>query len=77
RDISDTPFYMQIWDTTVGAFLVECGFGTTCSTTVSRSVAATHSFIATFAGTSRSYPPTLPQTASGTNYVTWTGSGLS
>jgi len=76
-DIGPSPFYVQIWDTTTGAFLVECGFGTTCSTTVSQSTAATHGFIATFAASSRSYPPTLPQSASGTNYITWTGSGMS
>lgn len=75
-DIGPSPFYVQIWDTTTGAFLVECGFGTTCSTTVSQSVATTHGFIATFAASSRSYPPTLPQSASGKSYVTWTGSGM-
>lgn len=75
-DIGPSPFYVQIWDTTTGAFLVECGFGTTCSATVSQSAATTHAFIATFAASSRSYPPTLPQSASGTNYITWTGSGM-
>jgi hypothetical protein len=76
-DIGPSPFYVQIWDTTTGGRLVQCGFGTTCSATVSQSVATTHTFIATFAGSSTAYPPTLPQSNSATNYITWTGSGLS
>ncbi|MFL6110726.1 MAG: hypothetical protein ACJ786_05180 [Catenulispora sp.] len=75
-DISSSPFYLQIWDTTTGAFLIGCGFGNTCSTTVSLGVATTHAFTATFAGDSRSYPPPLLQSTSGTDYITWTGSGL-
>jgi len=76
-DIGPSPFYVQIWDTTTGAFLAECGSGTSCSTTVSQSTATTHTFTATFAASSRTYPPTLPQSATATDYITWTGSGMS
>jgi hypothetical protein len=78
-NIGPTPFYVQIWDTTTGTLLVQCGSGTTCSVNVSQSVATTHTYIATFAGFTSSaaaYPPPTPQSTSATSYVTWTGSGL-
>ncbi|HEV2344932.1 MAG TPA: hypothetical protein VGS97_12620 [Actinocrinis sp.] len=78
-DISSSPFYIQIWDTTAGGGPLNapytCGTGTTCSVSVSQSVATTHAFVATFAYDSTTYPPSGLQTTSATSYVTWTASG--
>ncbi len=74
-DVGPTPFYIQLWDTTAGTLLNQCGSGTTCSASVSQSAATTHTYVATFAQYASSYPPPLPQSASAVNYITWTGSG--
>lgn len=78
-NISSSPFYIQIWDTTAGGAPLNapytCGGGTTCSVSVSQSVATTHAFVATFAYDSTTYPPSGLQTTSATSYVTWTASG--
>ncbi|MBM9506530.1 hypothetical protein [Actinacidiphila acididurans] len=80
RDIGLSPFWVQIWDTTTGTWLGQCGTGTTCSVTVSQSVATTHTYAATLAGNTPQsgavYPPAQLQTTSPVNYITWTGSGL-
>jgi len=78
-DISSSPFYIQIWDTTAGGGPLNpaftCGTGTTCTVSVSQNVATTHAFVATFAYSGSSYPPSGLQTTSATSYVTWTASG--
>jgi hypothetical protein len=75
-DVLPTPFYIQIWDTTTTpAVLVgACGSGTTCSGIVAHSTAGTHSYVATVAASSTSYPPPSIQSTSPTDYVTWGGS---
>lgn len=78
-DISSSPFYIQIWDTTAGGGPLNapftCGGGTTCAVSVSQSVATTHTFVATFGNVGSAYPPSSLQTTSATAYVTWTASG--
>lgn len=78
-DISTSPFYIQIWDLTAGGGplnpIDSCGTGTTCSVTVSQSAATTHVYVATFAYSSASYPPSGLQQTSATSYITWTASG--
>ncbi|HEV2346002.1 MAG TPA: hypothetical protein VGS97_18020 [Actinocrinis sp.] len=78
-DIASSPFYIQIWDTTVGGGPLNapftCGGGKTCTVSVSQSVATTHTFVATFGNVGSAYPPSSLQTTSATSYVTWTASG--
>jgi hypothetical protein len=76
NDITYSPFYVQIWDTTTDALLAQCGTGTTCSAVVSQSVATTHTYQATFGGYTTTYPTPELQSTAATNYVTWVGSGL-
>jgi hypothetical protein len=78
-DVGPSPFWVQIWDTTTGTELTQCGSGTTCSVTVSQSAATTHTYVATLAAntpSSGTYPPLLLQATSPANYVTWSGSGM-
>lgn len=78
-DISSSPFYIEIWDTTAGGGPLNgaytCGVGATCSVSVSQSVATTHAFVATFSAESATYPPTSLQETSAASYVTWTAGG--
>src|ERR1043166_5414640 len=37
-NVGPTPYYIEIYDQTTGARLASCGYGTTCSATVSSSV---------------------------------------
>jgi hypothetical protein len=79
-DIVSSPFYIEIWDTTTGTELTnweQCGSGTTCTVTVSQSVATTHTYIAALADATTSYPGVNLQNTSATTYVTWNDSGWS
>jgi hypothetical protein len=75
-DVGPTPFYVELWDTTTGTLLNECGSGTTCTASVSQSTATTHAYVATFSSLSATYPPTGLQSSSLVNYLTWTSSGI-
>lgn len=75
QNVGPSPFWTEIWDTTTGTELAICGSGTTCSATVSQSVATTHSYVATLSSSSSTYPPANLQTTSPTEWVTWTNDG--
>lgn len=72
-NVFSTPFYIQIWDTTAtpAVLVATCGSGTTCSGTVAQSTAGAHSYVATVALYSASYPPPDIQSTSPVDYVTW------
>ncbi len=74
-DIGPTPFYAEIFDTTTGALLMSCGYGTSCAVTTSQTSATTHRFITYVSGYSSVYPPSGIQATSNASYVTWANSG--
>jgi hypothetical protein len=43
-DVGPTPYYITIYSETTGAGLAVCGFGSTCSATVSQDAAGTQDF---------------------------------
>jgi len=75
RDISDSPFYMSIYDVTTRTPIAVCFFGSTCSVDVSQAAATTHRFTAYAADLPSAYPPTHIQSTTNNAYVTWTNSG--
>jgi hypothetical protein len=72
-DIGPTPYWQQIFDTTTGALVGNCAFGTTCTATVSQSVAGTHDYVAYIDGGGSTPPPSANpgSTAVDNAYVTW------
>lgn len=77
RDIGPSPFVTLIFDVTTGTLLQGCGFGTSCSVTVSQADASTHAYQAFVGPSSATFPPPAAQDASATSYVTWANTGLS
>jgi hypothetical protein len=76
KDIGPTPYYIEIFDVTTGEWLTWCGYGTSCSTTVSQSAGATHAFVAyVAANVTETNPPGGIQSASANTFVTWSDSG--
>lgn len=75
QDIGPSPFWTGIFDVTTGTRIAVCGYGTTCSATVSQAVAATHEYIAYLSGNSTAYPPPGIQETSLLSFVTWSGLG--
>lgn len=70
-----TPFYVQIWDTTSNTQVKQCG-GDPCSVTVTQNTAAMHTYVATVGLMSSVNPPVGYQASSPPNYVVWTNSGI-
>jgi hypothetical protein len=52
-----------------------CGYGTTCSATVSQAAAATHEYVAYLSADSAAYPPPSIQETSLLSFVTWSNLG--
>ena len=75
-DVGPTPWYIDIYDMTAGKLLRACGFGTTCSVSVTEGLATTHAFVAYVASPSAAPPPANIQGTSDTAFVTWTNSGI-
>lgn len=77
QDIGPTPFFVDIFDTTTGTSLVECGFGTSCSVEVSQAEATLHAYQAYLSYFPTSFPPPgIPTEAvanSATVTSTWVG----
>ncbi len=76
-EIGSSPFWAEIFDVTTGTRLAACGSGTSCSATISQSVATTHAFQAYFSQLSATSPPAGVVEQTPINYVTWTASGYS
>ncbi len=74
-DIGPSPFYTHIFDLTTGARVVVCGFGTSCTTTVSQSAATTHKYGAFVTNLTTTVPTTGIQAKSVPNFVTWANTG--
>ncbi len=73
-DIGPTPYYAEIFDATTGTLIGSCGFGTSCSATVSSATAATHEYIAYVSDFDGSLPPAGTQATSAASFVTWADS---
>jgi hypothetical protein len=76
-DVGPTPYYLRIYDETAQAYVITCGTGTTCTTSVTQPTPATHYYIAVVSDASASYPPGSEQAVSGFVGVVWHGVSLS
>ena len=74
-DIGPSPFWTEIYDVTTQTRVAVCGYGTSCSTTVSQSAATTHEYIAYLSNYSTAYPPAGIQETSRVNFITWSNLG--
>jgi hypothetical protein len=74
-DIGPSPFWTEIYDATTGTRLAACGYGTSCSVTVSQFVATTHEYIAYLSNLTAAYAPTGIQAISRVGFVTWSNLG--
>jgi hypothetical protein len=75
-DVGPSPFFIEIYDANTGTALAECGFGTTCSVTVSQSSAMTRTYWAYISTLSTAFPPAGVQYQSLESvFVTWSDSG--
>jgi hypothetical protein len=77
QDVGPTPFFIEIFDLTTGAFLVECGIGTTCATTVTQSGSTVQNYIAYISGFGTTFPPPNIQATANTVTVSWLSVTLS
>ena len=76
RDIGPTPYFIQIFDATTGANLSWCGYGTSCTATISQSVPTTHAIVAYVASVvTDTLPPSGIASATAKMFVTWSNSG--
>jgi hypothetical protein len=77
QDLGPTPYYITIFDATTATRLASCGFGTTCSATVSQSSATTHAYVAYIGASSSTMPPTSLVATSPKTFVSWSDLGYS
>jgi hypothetical protein len=75
-DVGPTPYYLRIYDETAGAYVVTCATGTTCSSSVTQPLPATHEYAAVVSDASTSYPPAGMQAGYGPVGVVWHGTAL-
>jgi hypothetical protein len=71
QDVGPTPYFIEIFDFTTGAFLVECGFGATCSSSVTQSGSTVQDYVAYISGFGTTFPPPAVQASSGVLVVSW------
>ena len=71
-DVGPTPYYIEIFDATTATRVGVCGFGTSCSASVSQSQATTHMYVAYVSGNSTAMPPANTVATSQKSFVTWT-----
>lgn len=74
-DVGPSPFYIQIFDTTTGARVTYCGFGTTCTGYVTQGATTTHRYAAYVSNYDLSLPLTNQQAISGPAFVSWNTNG--
>jgi len=77
RDVGPTPFYIEIFDATTGTFLVECAFGTSCSTSVTQVDSTVRYYLAYISEFGYDYPPPGIQATSRPATVSWLTVSLS
>lgn len=70
-DVGPTPYYIRIYDLQAHAFIASCGFGTTCTTYVTRPHADTRYYRAIIAPWTTAYPSSGIVAQSGDVVVHW------
>jgi hypothetical protein len=75
-DVSSSPFFIEIYDTSTHTLLNSCGDGTVCTATETADQAMTDSFVAYVASYDSSDPPRAVQATSAVGYVTWSDEGF-
>ena len=70
-DVGPTPYWIEIFDRSTGAYLTSCGAGTSCTTWVSQPFRTTHAYIAFISGSGTGFPPPNVRATSNTVFVTW------
>lgn len=75
EDIGPSPFYAEIFDLTTNTRVGVCGFGTTCSATVSQAAATTHKYVAYVSNYDAANPPAGLQATSNFAFATWSNAG--
>lgn len=77
QDVGPTPYYIEIFNTTTGAFEAECGYGSSCATIVAESGSTVQNFIAYISGYGTTLPPPNVVATSQTVVVSWLTFSLS
>jgi hypothetical protein len=72
-DVGPTPYYIEFYDRNTGGLLNYCGYGSSCSTSVSQSSPTTHSYIAYIGSYSGTNPPGTVAATSNVVSCTWLG----
>src|SRR5205807_1892003 len=57
QDVGPTPWFIEIFDQTTGTFLADCGFGTSCQTSVTHSASTIRTYVAYVSGFGTGFPP--------------------
>ncbi len=72
EDVGPSPFYIQIYEQETGTRVAVCGYGTSCTATVSQTAAVVRTYGAVVAPYSTAWPPPGVISWSAATYVTWT-----
>lgn len=75
-NVGPTPWYLELFDATTGAFLAYCGTGSSCSATVQQNTATIHKFVGYISNYGNTNPPTGVQ-SSGSVYAYWMSLSIS
>jgi hypothetical protein len=70
-NITDSPYYLKIYDVTTNTFLTHCGYANDCVAYITQNVATTHTYRAYIAEYNKSFPPTGVQGFTDAVSVTW------
>jgi hypothetical protein len=77
QNVGPTPYYIEIFDATAGAFLTECATGTSCSASVTQGGSAVRNYVAYVSCYGTTYPPSCIQATSNWVTVSWLTVSLS
>jgi Rv2525c-like, glycoside hydrolase-like domain len=75
-DVGPTPYYIEVFDSTVGANVALCANGATCSVSITQNAATVRSYVAYVSGYGTSNPPPTVQVTSNRPSVVWFGISL-
>jgi len=76
-DVGATPFFIDVFDATTGTLVAQCGFGTSCATSVTQTGSTVRDYIAYVADQGSTFPPPDVRAASGGVFVSWITISLS
>jgi hypothetical protein len=69
--VTNTPYYIQLYDQSAQTFITQCPSGSSCSTSVSQPVATTHAFIAYVNCCGTAWAPPSPRATSSPANGSW------